>query len=291
VDIAAAIDEVVEEWRAKYPDLKSTQLDKILATAEKAKTVFLATPAKARSIDLDTITLPSDAVPFVAPHRRQVSNSTMSMNSTLAEARRIVRLAQLESSARNRERFANPRVNTYWAHLDSQSALRARAEDMATFVINETVAIAAAIVAEADSAHEEPVELPPIPADILQLRQQMFGEEAGGGLAKRADGFWMENVPHIGRVPFGGAANNGYKVFRNVKDYGAKGDGKIDDTAAIDRAMKDQGRCGENCGASTIKPAIVYFPSGTYLVSTPIISYYNTQMVGDVRCFPPQPAS
>ena len=46
--------------------------------------------------------------------------------------------------------------------------------------------------------------------------------------------------------------------------------------------MKDQGRCGENCGASTVKPAIVYFPSGTYLVSSPITAYYNTQMVGNV---------
>ncbi len=62
----------------------------------------------------------------------------------------------------------------------------------------------------------------------------------------------------------------------------SKGDGKTDDTEAINRAMKDQGRCGENCGASTIKPAIVYFPSGTYLVSSPIITYYNTQMVGNV---------
>ena len=28
-------------------------------------------------------------------------------------------------------------------------------------------------------------------------------------------------------------------------------------------------------------PAFVYFPPGTYLVSTPIIQYYYTQFVGD----------
>jgi hypothetical protein len=35
----------------------------------------------------------------------------------------------------------------------------------------------------------------------------------------------MENIAHVGRIPFG-ADNGNYKVFRNVKDYGAVGDGK-----------------------------------------------------------------
>jgi polygalacturonase len=65
-------------------------------------------------------------------------------------------------------------------------------------------------------------------------------------------------------------------------DYGAKGDGVTDDTAAINRAISDGGRCGANCGSSTIYPAVVYFPPGTYLVSSSIIQYYNTQFLGDV---------
>lgn len=33
----------------------------------------------------------------------------------------------------------------------------------------------------------------------------------------------------------------------------------------------DQNRCGNGCGSSTTTPALVYFPSGSYLVSAPII--------------------
>lgn len=74
-------------------------------------------------------------------------------------------------------------------------------------------------------------------------------------------------------------------MFRNVKDYGAKGDGKTDDTAAINRAVTDGGRCGRECGSSTAKPAVIYFPSGTYLVSSSIVQYYNTQFIGNVSQF------
>lgn len=72
------------------------------------------------------------------------------------------------------------------------------------------------------------------------------------------------------------------QVWRNVRDYGAVGDGITDDTAAINRAISEGGRCGADCGSSTIYPATVWFPAGTYLVSSPIIQYYNTEFLGDV---------
>jgi len=72
-----------------------------------------------------------------------------------------------------------------------------------------------------------------------------------------------------------------YQVYRNVKSYGAKGDGVTDDTAAINSAITAFGRCGQGCDSSTVKPALVYFPQGTYRVSGPIIQYYMTQLVGD----------
>ena len=46
--------------------------------------------------------------------------------------------------------------------------------------------------------------------------------------------------------------------------------------------MADQDRCGETCSSSTTRPAVVYFPAGTYLVSSSIVAYYNTQMIGNV---------
>ncbi|KEQ78247.1 pectin lyase-like protein, partial [Aureobasidium namibiae CBS 147.97] len=79
-------------------------------------------------------------------------------------------------------------------------------------------------------------------------------------------------------MPFAGS---GYKFYRNVRDYGAVGDGKTDDTQAINRAVVDGDRCGKNCDSTTIKGGLVYFPPGTYLISTPIIQYYYTQFVGD----------
>ena len=37
---------------------------------------------------------------------------------------------------------------------------------------------------------------------------------------KRASSYWYENIPKQGVAPFAPA---GYSVYRNVKDYGAKG--------------------------------------------------------------------
>lgn len=43
----------------------------------------------------------------------------------------------------------------------------------------------------------------------------------------------------------------------------------------------DGNRCGEDCGSATVRPALIYFPPGTYKICTPIIQYYFTQFVGD----------
>ncbi|KAF8800084.1 glycoside hydrolase family 55 protein [Phlegmacium glaucopus] len=98
--------------------------------------------------------------------------------------------------------------------------------------------------------------------------------------------FWMERIKHQGVSPYNPNAP-AYKVFRNVKDYGAVGDGVHDDTAAINYAISDQGRCGGGvCRSSTVSPAVVYFPKGTYLVSAPIVAYYYTQLIGDAKTPP-----
>jgi glucan 1,3-beta-glucosidase len=103
-----------------------------------------------------------------------------------------------------------------------------------------------------------------------------------------ASSYWMSSIERQGVAVFGG---DGYKVFRNVKDYGAVGDGVTDDTAAINKAVQDGDRCIENCDSKTSTPALVFFPSGTYLVSTPIIQTYYTQFVGDATAPPTLKAS
>jgi glucan 1,3-beta-glucosidase len=98
--------------------------------------------------------------------------------------------------------------------------------------------------------------------------------------------WWFASIERTGRVPFGNG-NPDYPVFRNVKDYGARGDGVSDDTAAINAAISaGGGRCGQGCDSSTTTPALVYFPPGTYVVSTPLIQQYYTHMIGDLLDVP-----
>lgn len=70
------------------------------------------------------------------------------------------------------------------------------------------------------------------------------------------------------------------------------GDGVTDDTAAINAAISAEGRIGPSNGqTSKTTPAIVYFPSGTYIVSSSIIDYYFTQLIGNPNDLPVLKAS
>lgn len=98
--------------------------------------------------------------------------------------------------------------------------------------------------------------------------------------------YWLKDISHQGLAAFN-SNPPGYKVFRNVKDFGARGDGSTDDTAAINAAISAGGRCAPGvCQSSTVTPAIVYFPAGTYLVSTSITPYYMTQLIGNPNELP-----
>jgi glucan 1,3-beta-glucosidase len=60
-----------------------------------------------------------------------------------------------------------------------------------------------------------------------------------------------------------------------------------DDTAAINAAISSGNRCGGYaCIGSTITPAVVYFPPGTYLINSPIVNFYYTQVIGDPNDMP-----
>ena len=57
----------------------------------------------------------------------------------------------------------------------------------------------------------------------------------------------------------------------NVRDYGAKGDGRTDDTAAINAALAAS---GEDTGHSPWHDRIVYLPDGTYRITAPLSKHY-----------------
>ncbi|KAJ8128672.1 hypothetical protein O1611_g4962 [Lasiodiplodia mahajangana] len=121
-------------------------------------------------------------------------------------------------------------------------------------------------------------------AAVLQLATQGIAATSGAALQQREDAvastYWFSSVQRQGVAAFASEPN--YKVFRNVKDYGAKGDGTTDDTDAINKAITDgPGRCIDKCDSRTTHPALVFFPSGTYLISKPIVQTYYTQFVGD----------
>ncbi|KAI0097347.1 glycoside hydrolase family 55 protein [Nemania sp. FL0031] len=184
----------------------------------------------------------------------------------LEQARKIVQDAINESSKRNKARLANPPRNKYTLKPGTTLAKNRATTVNATtppplLTITDEIAEAAALVAEADAVAR------------------------AGNATKRAVAasgtFWMGSIARKGTVPWGDDPN--YKVFRNVLDYGAVGDGVTDDTKAIKMAMTDGKRCGAKCNGSTTKNAIVYFPPGTYLISSTIPMPFGTQVIGDAN--------
>ncbi|KAI1322866.1 glycoside hydrolase family 55 protein [Xylariaceae sp. FL0255] len=98
--------------------------------------------------------------------------------------------------------------------------------------------------------------------------------------------YWYETIAHQGISAFN-ANPSSYVVYRNVKDYGAKGDGKTDDTASIQAAISAGSRCAPgSCGSSSTTNAVIYFPAGTYIISSSIIMYYATNLVGNPNNMP-----
>ena len=60
------------------------------------------------------------------------------------------------------------------------------------------------------------------------------------------------------------------EISANVMDFGAKGDGTTDDTAAIQAAINS---CKDSGG-------LIYFPTGTYIVTASLLVYSNQMLFG-----------
>lgn len=104
---------------------------------------------------------------------------------------------------------------------------------------------------------------------VVESRQVADGTR----MTRRASDYWLTSLGPLGSASLEGdptglkadsqqqpLAGTGYKFYRDVTAYGAKGDGVHDDTEAINAAVQDGKRCGLECGNTFKQGAIIYFP-------------------------------
>ncbi len=103
--------------------------------------------------------------------------------------------------------------------------------------------------------------------------------------------YWLDAQNHTGAArgyaPFIDERGT-YPVYRNVRSYGALGDGNKDDTAALQKAINtisagpDLNSPGTRyANEVTTRPALVFVPGGTYKLTGTLDLRLNTIMVGD----------
>ena len=68
-------------------------------------------------------------------------------------------------------------------------------------------------------------------------RRQLVSITRASMDARLNDPYWLQEIKHQGRSAYN--RDPAYRVFRNVREFGAVGDGVTDDTAAIKRVSSD----------------------------------------------------
>jgi len=99
--------------------------------------------------------------------------------------------------------------------------------------------------------------------------------------------YWLNAQDHTGNArgyaPFLGNDFT-FPVYRNVKSspYNAKGDGGTDDVTSLQNAINSDGSGGTRYrNGVSIRPATVFVPGGTYMLSRSLDMRLNTILVGD----------
>lgn len=97
--------------------------------------------------------------------------------------------------------------------------------------------------------------------------------------------YWLDAQDHTGPArgyaPFI-APDYTYPVYRNVRSYGAIGDGVQDDADSLQNAINTDGQGGSRYrNEVTTRPALVFVPGGEYKISKTVDLRLNTIMVGD----------
>lgn len=97
--------------------------------------------------------------------------------------------------------------------------------------------------------------------------------------------YWLDEQDHTGTArgfaPFLGTDYT-YPVYRNVRVYGAVGNGEHDDTDTIQNAINNDGKGGNRYkNEVTTRPAEVFVPGGEYKISKTVDLRLNTILVGD----------
>ncbi|GLA11528.1 hypothetical protein AnigIFM62618_005494 [Aspergillus niger] len=224
--------------------------------------------------------------------RRALANPPRprSLNTSITElqqAQKLVEAAVAQQSEYNAWRVANPKRNTYQSRHSNTSHSSTQYELSAQPVaptLDSRLRAAAALLAERHAAQQ-------LRNGTLHKTYSQFTKAhkpltlSKQDSADSSSNYWPAQVDH-GRPPMGW--DSSYPVYRDVTDpkFGAKGDGITDDTDAINAAISYGGSCQENCESSSTKGTFIYFPPGTYLISSPINASYYSQLVGNANDLP-----